>query len=93
MKLLVNIVLLLFLSCLAAPTVASLVEDEADVSIAFSLTEEEIQKGLSEIKCSPVEFHYLLLPLQKKSSKISSENLQRHDSAFEEIFSPPPEII
>jgi hypothetical protein len=93
MKFLANIVLILFLSFLAAPTVVSLMEDDADVSIAYSLTEEELQKELKEVKYAPSEFHCHFIPLTKKSSEINSENLQRHDNVFEEIFSPPPEII
>ena len=93
MKLVVNIVLFLFLSFLAAPTVVSLIEDEADVSIAFSFTEEEVQKELNEVKLAPAEFHCQFYPNAKNSAEIKSENLQRHDNVFEEIFSPPPEII
>lgn len=84
---------MLFLSFLAAPTVVSLMEDEADVSIAYSLTEEEMQKELAEVKYSPSEFYYTLLTVTKKTSEIKSENLQRHDNVFEEIFSPPPEQV
>lgn len=93
MKIIVNIVLFLFLSFLAAPTVVSLMEDEADVSIAYSFTEEEIQKEIKEVKVAPTEFHFVFLDGSKLSSEIKSENLQRHDNVFEEIFSPPPEII
>ena len=58
MKTLVNIVLFLFVSFLAAPTVVSLIEDDADVSIVYSLTEEELQKELKEVKVSPqLELH------------------------------------
>jgi hypothetical protein len=93
MKFLANIVLLLFLSFLAAPTVVSLMEDKADISLAYSLTEEEMQKELAEVKYSPSEFHYALITITKKTSEIKSGNLQRHDNVFEEIFSPPPEQI
>lgn len=93
MKFLANIVLFLFLSFLAAPTVVALMEDKADISMAYSLTEEEMQKELAEVKYSPSEFHYVLLSVTKKTSEIKTENLQRHDNVFEEIFSPPPEEI
>ena len=59
MKILVNIVLFMFLSFLSAPTIVSLIEDEADVSIAYSLTEEEIHKEVKEVVAyHPLEFHY-----------------------------------
>ena len=83
----------MFVSFLAAPTVVSLIEDEADVSMVYSLTEEEIQKELKEIKAGPeTEFQFAFVDLRKNTSKINSENLLRHDNAFGDIFSPPPEI-
>lgn len=94
MKFAVNIVLVLFLSFLAAPTVVSLLQDDADVSMVYSLTEEEIQKEIKEVKAHHhfyVEFTFY--KADKQSSEIKSENLQRHDNVFEEIFSPPPELV
>lgn len=93
MKLLANIILMFFLSFLAAPTVVSLMEDDADVSMCYSFAEEEMQKELAEVKYSLTEFHYVLVSITNKTSEIKSENLQRHDNVFEEIFSPPPEFI
>ncbi len=94
MKILVNIVLCLFLSFLAAPTVVSILEDEADISMVYSLTEEEIQKEVKEVKAHHYfNFDFELFATVKKSTLIKSENLQRHDNASEEIFSPPPENV
>jgi len=94
MKFVVNIVLFLFLSFLAAPTVVSLMEDEADVSIAYSLNEEELQKELKEAKVALyTDMGLILIDASKKSSKIHSAYLQRHASVFEDIFLPPPELI
>lgn len=94
MKFLVNIVLALFLSFLSAPTIISLIENDTDMSIVYSLTEEEIQKEIKEIKAQPqCEFQISVFTPLKKSTLIRSENLQRHDNVFEEIFSPPPEFI
>lgn len=94
MKILVNIVLFLFLSFLSAPTIVSMIEDDADVSIAYSLTEEELQKEIKEVKAGPEqEFSIALLLISKKSTIINSENRQRHENAFGEIFSPPPEQV
>ncbi len=94
MRFLVKIVLFVFLSFLSAPTIVSLVEDDADVSIAYSLTEEEVHKEVKEV----VVYHTLHLDYHFPEisgifTKINSENLQRHDNVFEEIFSPPPENI
>lgn len=94
MKFLVKIVLFLFLSFLSAPTIISLMEDEADVSIAYSLTEEEIHKELKEIKAGPqLEFQLCLIANPTKSKVINIENLLRHENAFGDIFSPPPELV
>lgn len=97
MKVLVSILLFLFLSFLMAPTVISLVKDDADTSMAYSVTEEEIQKEIKEIKevkAQPgYEFAILLFSGYTVTSKIVSENLQKHDNISREIFSPPPETI
>lgn len=93
MKILVNILLVLFLSFLAAPTVVSLIDnDDADISMVYSLTEEELQKEIKEVKAhAQQEYQLVLFETSRQSSEIRSENLQRHDNVFEEIFSPPPE--
>lgn len=95
MRFFVNIVLFLFLAFIATPTMVSIIEDhDADVSMFYSLSEEEVQKSLQEIKATQdfeYQFGYLCLPALKRSTLILSENLQRHDNAFEDIFSPPPE--
>lgn len=94
MKFIVNIVLVLFLSFLAAPTVVSMFQDDADMSMVYSLTEEEIQKEIKEVKAHHhFEFEYTFYGIAKQSAEIKSENLQRHDNVFEEIFSPPPEMV
>ncbi|PHK35534.1 hypothetical protein VF13_37485 [Nostoc linckia z16] len=93
----VNIVLFLFLSFIAAPTVVSLVEDsDTDVSMFYNVNEEEVQKSLQEIKAHSgfdYQFSFIAIPLAKKSSLILSENLQRHENAFEDVFLPPPETV
>jgi len=94
MKFLVNILLFLFLSFLSAPTIISLIEDDADTSMVYSLAEEEMHKEIKEVKAQPTtDFNLVFFIPQKKSTLIRSENLQRHDNVFEEIFSPPPEFI
>lgn len=94
MKMLVNIVLFLFVSFLAAPTVVSFIEDDADVSMVYSLTEEELQKELKEVKASPqLELSLMLFEPVYKSSKIKWADLSKHNNVSREICSPPPEII
>ena len=84
----------MFLSFLAAPTVVSLMDDDADISVVYSLTEEEIQKEIKEVKAhAQFEYQLVFFEASKQSSEIKSENLQRHDNVSEEIFSPPPETV
>lgn len=91
MKLLVNILLLIFMSFLATPTIISLVQDDADVSVAYNLNEEEVHKELQEIKAGPSEFSFFFINLLETKSKIDTEYLLRHKLVFGDIFLPPPE--
>lgn len=94
MKIFVNIILFLFISFLAAPTVVSMIEDEADVSMVYSLTEEELQKEIKEVKAAPnMEFRFAFFEEAKKSAIIKTGNLRKHDNVAGEICSPPPELI
>ncbi|MEL1242935.1 hypothetical protein AAEO56_01565 [Flavobacterium sp. DGU11] len=94
MKILVNIVLFLFISFLAAPTIVSLIEDDADMSVVYSLTEEEIQKDIKEVKGAPyTEFQVSFFKESKETLLIQSANLQKHNNVAGEICSPPPEFI
>ena len=95
MKTLVKIVLLFFVTFLSTPTIVSMIDsDDTDISIFYSFAEEEVQKELQEVKAHPQsEFRLTVFTKTKKSSEIKSENLQRHDNVFEEIFSPPPELV
>ncbi|WP_417351618.1 hypothetical protein [Flavobacterium alkalisoli] len=95
MKFLVKIVLFLFITFLSAPTIISLMEDDdADISMVYSLNEEEIHKEIKEIKAGPqIELELPLVILEKKSKVINSKNLLRHTNAFGDIFSPPPENV
>lgn len=95
MKILVKIVLLFFVTFLSTPTIVSMIDnDDTDISMFYSCAEEEIQKELLEVKAhTQSEFKLVVFTKAKKSSEIKSENLQRHDNVFEEIFSPPPELV
>jgi len=94
MKIWVNIVVFLFFTFLATPTIVSLLEDETDVSIVYSTSEEEMHKDIKEVKmgsCYVYEFNFI--PLTKKSTLIKSKNLQKHNNVSGDIFIPPPELI
>lgn len=94
MKFFANIVLFLFLTFLAAPTIVSLLQDDADISMVYSLTEEEIQKEIKEVKAAPsTELRLALFMPAKKTAIIFSANRGKHDSISGEICSPPPEQV
>lgn len=93
MKLLVQIILILFITFLVTPTVVSIIEKKTDVSIFYSLAEEEIHKELKEVKAEIKSYDYPITNIALKKSKIVSENLSKHDKVASVIFSPPPEFI
>ena len=93
MKHLAQIILVLFVAFLSTPTIVSLIEKKTDVSIFYSLTEEEIHKELKEVKAEIKSYDYPITTIALKKSRIVSENLSKHDNVSSVIFSPPPEFI
>ncbi|MDV6170126.1 hypothetical protein R1T16_16930 [Flavobacterium sp. DG1-102-2] len=95
MKIIVNIVLVLFLTFLAAPTIVSLLQEDTDMSMAYRFTEEEIQKNINEVKAGPTYTELRLpffIPLKKTSAVISFDDA-KHNNVSGEIHSPPPNIV
>ena len=94
MKLFSKLLLIVFISFLSTPTVIMLIEKNTDISLFYSLAEEEIHKELKEIKAQVKQhFDYPFLDLKiDKNTAIISENLSRHDNISSEIISPPPEF-
>lgn len=94
MNILAKILLLLFLSFLSTPTIVTLIEKKSDISSFYSFSEEEIQKDIKINDFLGHECNYIfeIFP-QLININIISENLSKHDSILEEIFSPPPELI
>jgi hypothetical protein len=94
-KTIVTILLFVFVSFIAAPTVMSLIKENRTSSLFFNCDEEEMIKDFKELKVvlnqdfSFIPVHYSF----PTNSNIISENLSRHDNVSEEIFSPPPELI
>jgi hypothetical protein len=93
MKSCVYIVLFLFATFLAVPTIVSILrdKDDADVTVMVSL-EEEIQKEIKEVKIVPYHpFEFPFVPTQQKTALIISKNPHGHKNVFGDIFIPPPE--
>ena len=94
MKFLSIILIFLFIVFLSTPTLVTLIEKNTNVSLFYSLAEEEIHKELKEVKAEVKQhFDYPFFDLKiDKNTTIVSENLSRHDKVSSEITSPPPEF-
>jgi len=95
MKLVARLILLLFITFLSIPTVISLIEKKTDISVLYSFSEEETNKDLNEIKANFLNVFVSITSNFEQiiNAEIISENLSKHDTILEEIFSPPPELI
>ncbi|WP_306351027.1 hypothetical protein [Flavobacterium sp. '19STA2R22 D10 B1'] len=95
MKIIVKLVLFMFITFLSTPTIVSLIQKDVDVSMLYSMSEEENHKEIKEVKAE-LKYNFgdeLLAFTPTTKRMICFEHLQKHDSLLEEIFSPPPEFI
>lgn len=90
MKTSTYVLLILFITFLATPTVVSIISKSCDTSFFYSVAEEELtHKAIKEFKYKlKIENDFKLSTLN--SSVIISENQLRHDNITPSIFSPPP---
>ena len=99
MKFAVKIVLLMFLTFIVMPTVVSLIKEDIDTSIIYSMSEEEHHnhscKELKELKADLNFIDYLVFSkyTAKSSSLIISQHSLKYDTASSAIFSPPPNLV
>ncbi len=93
MKIMAQLLLFIFITFLATPTIVSVIKKSADTSLFYSFSEEE--KSHKEVKAI---FNFdivstpVLLP-NLNSGIIHSENLSKHDKIASKIFIPPPEQV
>ncbi len=93
MKITAQILLFVFITFLATPTIVSVIKKSADMSMFYSFSEEvkahkEIKAGFnSAVVIAPVNLSQL------DSGLIHSENLSKHDKIASKIFIPPPEQV
>lgn len=93
MKRLAQILLFVFITFLVTPSVISVLEKNADISVFYNFSEEE--KAHKEVKAL-LTFDAIIAPvhfLNLNSSLIQSENLSKHDKITSQIFIPPPEQV
>lgn len=96
MKIKATILLFFFTSFLALPTFISKVCNDVDVSMAFTIAEEEenhnnntISEVFNDFTSNTHEILIMFFGLKK--GKITDEFLLKHDNIFSKIFLPPPE--
>lgn len=83
----------LLLALTAAPTVISVLDDSADVSMFFSMSEEE-EKGTKSLK--DIKLLFTLEDTDYRLSQLTVENLfgycfKQYTTPHLNIISPPPE--
>jgi hypothetical protein len=99
MKFAVKIVLLMFLTFIVTPTIVSLIEEDIDTSMVYSMSEEEHHnhscKELKELKAdlSSVDYFVFSKYTAKSSGLIISRHSLKYDNTASSIFSPPPEHV
>jgi len=96
MKIKATILLFFFTSFLALPTLLSKVCNDVDVSMAYTIAEEEenhnnntISEVFNDFTSNTHEILIMFFGLIK--GKITDEFLLKHDNIFSKIFLPPPE--
>ncbi|MBK8599990.1 MAG: hypothetical protein IPN80_05020 [Flavobacterium sp.] len=95
MKLVVGFLLVLFVTYIATPTFVILIENGADISLDYDLSEEENQKENKEIKSDfTLKTHLEHITFNTVLRKaIILENVLKHNTISEEIIIPPPKLI
>jgi hypothetical protein len=94
MKLRITFVLLLFLTFLSLPTIIGFLNSDADMSMVYSMSEEEeSHKTISVKEAIKTKKDVFFICYEWTSTKkITSENHIQYDDVLEEIFSPPPNV-
>lgn len=98
MKLLVKIIIGIWILFLSLPTVVCIVADDADITISFSMTEEENENQVKLFEENFKDIHLLISESFNfynvlKSSKINDLAQINLPSVYKKTFSPPPELV
>lgn len=93
MKLAAKILLFVFITFLATPTIISVIKKSVDTSVFYSFSEEE--KAHKEIKAvfNIDVAHPTVNFSNPNTGLIQSENLLKHNKIASKIFIPPPEQV
>ena len=85
-----KIFLIIFIAFLATPTIVTVIEKSSDISVFYSMSEEEhFQKEIKTFLYLDHSLDINRLP-ELSSNVILSENLSIHSKITASIFIPPP---
>lgn len=96
MKFAVKIVLLMFMTFIVTPTIVSLIKEDVDTSMIYSMSEEEQHSNTAkELKAELKFADYIVFSnyTATSSSLIISQHSLKYDNEASNIFSPPPEQV
>lgn len=92
MRLIARFFLFIFIAFLSTPTIVKLIEESTDISIFYSISEEEhVKKEVKNLVFIDAVTVTFVLERKLVSSLIHSENLSKHDNVSKSIFTPPPD--
>ncbi|HTG65364.1 MAG TPA: hypothetical protein VL859_03205 [Flavobacterium sp.] len=92
MRLIARFFLFIFITFLSTPTIVKLIEESTDISIFYSISEEEhVKKEVKNLVFIDAVTVTFVLERKLVSSLIHSENLSKHDNVSKSIFTPPPD--
>ena len=86
----------MFMTFIVTPTVVSLIKEDIDTSMVYSMSEEEQHNNSAkELKADLKVADYIIFSnyTASSSSLIISQHSLKYDNAASSIFSPPPEQV
>ena len=94
MKFKATLLLFLFVAFLATPAIITLSNRDADISVFFSLTEEEnhvkLHQPVSEFEIKKNKFNITAIQFLKQKKLDGSRYVNHYNDVDLEILSPPP---
>jgi uncharacterized membrane protein len=93
MKKIARILLLVFVVTLVTPTIVCAVEQDADTSSVFSMSEEEQALKDSKVIFYNSNIFNSIFLSKEQTQPILSNNVLKHDDVALGIFIPPPELV
>lgn len=91
MKLISQIVIIVFITFILTPSIVSVINKSDTVSICWDLAEEELIKKEGKNFLFNSFNHEVFISLKMTSKIILSENLSKHEMISASIFIPPPD--